>query len=340
MHWPHPCVSSRWTPRRRRMPARPPGWPRSWTRWTARRTAIVAEPGGRVRWWTFAGAYANGALAAGLRALGVSTGRSALTLSIGRHAAERAKIGANRRQASRGADVLMRLIPFAISVSLFLALSSSSASLLAIAPNQYEACCMSIVGDGPVDRALCPEELPSREVCLQVVEDFSEAARRHQRLLSRPASASNTQRPAPSPRRTIEGWRLRVLLAAIVASLAFVLHRSRRSRVPIVEGPMSVSSMPTTKRYALLVSSAVIVLGTLPSLLYLLSHNHAGATFIVMALFGYPTAMLSAVLLLYLMRVRRVHGPSGTETIARYTAILSVALLIAAHVFPNGTLLR
>jgi ATP-dependent Lhr-like helicase len=43
---------------------------------TAGQTAVVTEPDGHLRWWTFAGLHANGALVAGLRALGASTGRS------------------------------------------------------------------------------------------------------------------------------------------------------------------------------------------------------------------------------------------------------------------------
>lgn len=39
------------------------------------RTALVTRPDGRVRWWTFGGLHANAPLAAGLRSLGVATGR-------------------------------------------------------------------------------------------------------------------------------------------------------------------------------------------------------------------------------------------------------------------------
>jgi ATP-dependent Lhr-like helicase len=38
-------------------------------------TAVATEGDGRVRWWTFAGLHANAALAAGLRAHGLTTGR-------------------------------------------------------------------------------------------------------------------------------------------------------------------------------------------------------------------------------------------------------------------------
>lgn len=40
------------------------------------KTAVVTETDGRVRWWTFAGVYANAALAAGLRAHGMAPGRT------------------------------------------------------------------------------------------------------------------------------------------------------------------------------------------------------------------------------------------------------------------------